>query len=180
MTSSCLICEGEMKNSIAILIMTAFTSTVAFAGIHQWTDANGTVHFSDTPPVNQANVKEIEVREGNVAKGSEMHVNTSRSYSSRSSSDINPVLSVTSPTNNEIIRENAGNVVISGQAQNVPMGYKIELKLDGKTVATGGTNLSVRLENVDRGTHTVTMEASGNGKTFSSNPVSFTLQRFHK
>jgi hypothetical protein len=169
-------------SSLFFLLSVALFSGTAFSDIHQWTDANGTVHFSDTAPAGVSNAKKIDVRETNIAIQSEMNTGGSRVTSSGGQYNIGtPVLAVTSPSDGEIIRSNEGAVTVSGTATNVMPGSKVDLLLDGKPVAEGANNLSASLTNVDRGTHTVEVRVTSNsGKVIKSRPVSFTLQRYHK
>ena len=92
-----------------------------------------------------------------------------------------PVMTVTQPANDSVIRDNSGNVTVAGQVSNLPGAASAELLMDGNVVATGRENLYANLQNVDRGTHTliIRVKAAG-GKTFESAPSQFTLQRFHK
>lgn len=171
-------------SSLFFLLTAALFSGTAFGDIHQWTDANGTVHFSDTAPEGVSNVKKIDVRETNIAIQSEMNTNTGGSGMRSSGGNYtagSPVLSVTSPSNGEVIRNNEGVVTVSGSATNVMPGSRVELLMDGNPIATGVNNLSATLTNVDRGDHTVVVRVTtSSGQTISSNPVTFTLQRYHK
>ena len=174
-----------MKGSSLIFLLTAtLFSGTAFGDIHQWTDANGTVHFSDTAPDGVSNVKKIDVRETNIAIQSEMNTNTGGSRMGSSSGNYtagSPVLAVTSPSDGDVIRNNEGTITVSGSASNVMPGSKVELLMDGSPVATGINNLSATLSNVDRGEHTVVVRVTTNsGQTINSAPVKFTLQRYHK
>lgn len=58
------------KFFIAIFILALFDKSLLFAETYQWTDADGSVHFSDTPPMNSPKGKRPIVRrdEGGVEK----------------------------------------------------------------------------------------------------------------
>ncbi|MBQ8707081.1 MAG: DUF4124 domain-containing protein [Succinivibrionaceae bacterium] len=170
-----------MKKSLLLfLAATVALSGAASAEIHKWTDANGTVHYSDSAPEGVSGVTKVELQEPNVAKRSEMNIE------SRSSGDYHkkvtePTLTVTSPEDGAVIRDNAGNVTISGSAGNTSHGTKVSLLLDGKEIASGNGGISKHVENLDRGTHVVTMQATlPGGQVYTSKPVTFTLQRYHK
>ena len=62
---------------------------------------------------------------------------------------------VTSPTQDEAIRDNAGNVTIRLSLQpGLRSGDTIDISLDGRRVGSGDST-TVHLAQVDRGTHTV-------------------------
>ena len=169
-----------MIKHTAIIVVAALLSTAAFADIHKWTDKDGVVHYSDTIPqgMKPGAVKTMKDPEAQVVKSEMYTAKPTNEYNKPKAPD--PVLAVTSPGNNAFIRDNTGTVTISGTAKNVYGSREPELVMDGKVIAKG-YNPTITLSNVDRGTHTVQMRATGaNGKVYASKPVSFTLQRAHK
>ncbi len=91
-------------------------------------------------------------------------------------------LAITSPSTQENIRSNIGDVAIAFQS--VPAlrsrnGHKYVVSLGSKEVYRG-TQGSVLLKNVDRGTHIINAKiVTANGKTImSAAPVEFTLHRY--
>ncbi|RKZ36711.1 MAG: penicillin-binding protein [Gammaproteobacteria bacterium] len=90
---------------------------------------------------------------------------------------------VTSPANDEVLRDNVGIVRISLQlAPGLKPGHKINIMMDGKTLGEGGKSTSLSLQNVDRGTHTVAAAVvDKSGKEIKrTEVVTFHLKRFHK
>lgn len=164
---------------ISLLVGVLICSSVS-AEIHQWTDTNGVVHYSDTIPngMQSHQVKTIEVQDAQTIK-SEMHTaRPTGEYNQPKPED--PILSVASPSDNEFIRDNTGTVTISGITKNLQPGMNPVLLMDGNVIAKG-YNPSVTLTNVDRGTHTIQIKATDRyGKVYASKTVSFTLQRAHK
>jgi uncharacterized protein DUF4124 len=83
---------------------------------------------------------------------------------------------ITSPENGAGIRSNNGNVSISVSLE--PMkkaGHKIIISMDGKEVGSGS---SVSLQNVDRGTHSISASVvDANGKTWISTSSTFSMLR---
>ncbi len=168
-----------MIKQIAIIVA-ALVSSSAFANIHQWTDKDGVVHFSDSVPqgMKLENVKTIDVPEVQVVKSEMNTVKPTGQYNQPQ--QPTPILSVVAPANDEFIRDNTGTVTIAGQAQNVSGPHEPELLLDGNVIAKGYSPV-VTLTNLDRGTHTVQMKATdANGRVYASKVVSFTLQRAHR
>ena len=67
--------------------------------------------------------------------------------------DVYQMLAITSPANDEAVRENAGNVTVNVAMQpSLRPGDQVVLLLDGREVAAGA-QATFMLENVDRGTH---------------------------
>lgn len=85
-------------------------------------------------------------------------------------------ITVTKPVNGEGIRSNNGNVSISVSIEPaLKPGHKITISMDGKEIGSGS---SVSLQNVDRGTHSVSASvADGAGKKLISTSSSFSLLR---
>jgi hypothetical protein len=52
-----------MKPRLLLLVLLVATGASAYAGqVYSWTDANGTKHFSDSPPPPSINAQKIKVR----------------------------------------------------------------------------------------------------------------------
>jgi hypothetical protein len=90
-------------------------------------------------------------------------------------------LSIASPADQEVIRDNAGNLTVIGiLPDKISPEHQARLLLDGKVVSTyQGANF--QLENVDRGTHTLQLEIvdkKSRKVLIASNPISVTLLRY--
>ncbi len=95
------------------------------------------------------------------------------------------LLRITSPHNDQQIRENSGRVVITVQVQpplQAKAGHRLVLKLDGQVIATTNSEQRFILENVYRGTHQVVAEIQDRkGKPIkASTPVTFHLFRYSR
>lgn len=88
---------------------------------------------------------------------------------------------ITAPDNDQAIRENTGNVTISVSiSPALDSRHQIEYSLDGQQVATTDQT-SQLLENVARGTHTVSAKVvDARGKVLAESSVVFHLQRTSK
>lgn len=89
---------------------------------------------------------------------------------------------ITSPTQNETVRENAGNVIITSlisPALSVERADKLLFSLDGNLKSTAQDASSYTFTNVDRGSHiAVVSVVDKSGKTIkSSKSILFHLQR---
>jgi Skp family chaperone for outer membrane proteins len=49
--------------ALTALLLTTLLGTAAHAEVYKWVDANGRVQFSDKPPPDQKNVKQVDVKE---------------------------------------------------------------------------------------------------------------------
>ena len=66
------------------------------------------------------------------------------------------MLKITSPSDNETLRENAGQIEINLAMEpslQTQAGHKILVTMDGKPIADPGTSLQYVIDNIDRGTH---------------------------
>ena len=78
------------------------------------------------------------------------------------------MLKITSPGDNETLRENAGQVEINiamDPSLQTQSGHKILVRMDGKPIADPGTSLQYVIDNIDRGTHNLqasVVDAAGN------------------
>ncbi len=89
---------------------------------------------------------------------------------------------ITSPTQNETVRENAGNVIITSLISpvlSVERADKLVFSLDGNLKSTAQDGNSYTFTNVDRGSHiAVVSVVDKSGKTIkSSKSILFHLQR---
>jgi hypothetical protein len=90
-------------------------------------------------------------------------------------------ISIASPADQDVIRNNAGNLTVKGILPNrISSDHQARLLLDGKVVALyQGT--SFQLQNIDRGTHTLQLEIvdrKSRKVLNASNPISVTLLRY--
>lgn len=144
----------SMNRSLFLLFLLLFSVTQVVAGVYRWVDASGHVHFSDQPvegaekldlpeptvysPRELPGQEEDQAGEGNVA---------GTPYSR---------FAVVSPSNNETIHDNEGNVKVSLEIQPaLEKGQKFRLFLDGSPVSGELPTPQITLQNVDRGTHTI-------------------------
>ena len=126
----------------------------AGAAVYKWVDADGTVHFSDTP------------REG----AEQVHVPPPQTYTPAPLPPITPRpeaptapaadytrFDMTSPSDDQTLRDNTGAVNVSFAVDpplKVQQGHRLVVLLDGEAQSpVQGTSLT--LQNVERGTHSL-------------------------
>jgi hypothetical protein len=167
-----------MKKLALALCLIAAGAAVHAEKVYKVIQPDGTVLFTDTPPAD-GSAEEVEVAPLNVtpplASPRDAFDDTAAAGADKGYSAFR----ITSPGGNEAIRDNAGNVSVSLSLEPaLRSGDKIDLLMDGRSVASG-TTTSISLTNVDRGTHSLqgVVKNSAGKVVAKSNTVSFTLQR---
>jgi hypothetical protein len=156
----------------------------ATAQIYKTVDANGNVVFTDIAPVERSGQKpaqEVSVQPMNSYEPPPTAQMPSASMPGPSTAPgYYSALEVISPTEDETIRDNAGNVQIE-VAISPPLrsDHRLLLVLDGSPTEVEAVNGVFELSNVDRGTHTAgarAVDRAGN-VLIESNPATFNLMR---
>ena len=168
---------------LSLLLITGAMSD-AHARIYKTVDKEGNVVFTDIPPKDESQAIEIDTRNNYTPEP--LPATAPVAAGEVQAEDAEPgvsydSLSIVTPTNDEPVRENAGNINIAVAANpsvDTDSGHSLEILMDGVVQASGGrTNVS--LTNVDRGTHTVTariVDAEGN-VLISADPITFHMLR---
>lgn len=141
--------------------------------VYKTVDENGNVIFTDKP---SEEALEIKIKDLDNSINNPNPGRYKASAQKPEEEDKYESFAVTSPENGAGIRSNSGNVSISvSLAPSLNSGHKIIISMDGKEVGSG---TSVSLQNVDRGTHSITARVvDGNGKTHISTSSTFSLLR---
>lgn len=174
-----------MKKLFCLGLMVLSIST--HAELFKWKDADGNIIYSDQPPPN-GNKEESTLDEKELPPLIETPalVVTPQSTGSNTNADVEDVyesIEIINPVNGEeAIRQNEGNIAIQVAVKPrllTQAGDLVVIYIDDKEVFRG-PGLSVKLENVDRGTHVINAEIiSAGGRTLKkAKSVTFTLQRF--
>ena len=165
----------SMKILAFVLCLVLPCAAVQAQKIFRVVQPDGTVEFTDVPPSNRP-AEEIQVQPLNTMPGIAAAPQTStRSADNRGYSNFR----ITSPSNEEAIRDNAGNVNVDLKLEpSLRSGDKIALLLDGKSFG-GGKATAITLSDMDRGTHNLqaVVKNSSGQVVARSNSVTFTLQR---
>lgn len=174
-----------MRISLAIfsVIFILFCGGNSQAEIYTCKDAKGNTVYTDSPD-GCANAEEVEVDTLPTLIPTKPLANSNSSRSTKKEEDKNPYteLVITSPSNEDTIRDNQGNLTINFRAApglQARKGHKYVVTVNGAEVYSGTSTITA-LKNVDRGTHTISVmvvDASGNTK-ISATPVKVTLQRY--
>lgn len=150
--------------------------------IYRTTDSQGHAVFSDTAPEGSPTVEVDQPQTYPAARYDDKPGATAGKKAEASSRVPYTTMRITEPRDQTSIRSNPGNVKIAFELKPGPMpGQKLELLIDGKPVQEVQSLAPIGLTNVDRGTHSVQLQAVDidTGRVLqSSDTVTFTLHRF--
>ncbi|MGS0679902.1 DUF4124 domain-containing protein [Shewanella sp. 125m-7] len=150
-----------------ILLMLLVT-TLAHATVYKWVDENGKVHFSDEP-VKNAEVVEFKENTQNSLKLPEVTVLPGTTSDSEA---VKPLykMSIASPTEEESIRSNDGDItIITNITPQLAAAHQLALYMDGNQIGSKQTIGIFKLKNINRGEHTFAVKAfDQNGKIIAS------------
>lgn len=172
-----------MRLPIALVLL--LVAANAAAAIYKWTKPDGSVIYSDRPPTDNATpadlppVQEIKIvppassaeEAGDGEEGTSKQAGNSGGAYTR--------LAITSPEDQSVLRDNAGDVSIALALEpGLRAGDKLAIILDGKQIGQGA-GTSINLSNVERGTHTLqlTVQDADGHTLIESSPVTFTVKR---
>lgn len=163
----------HMRLTIGLLLL-AFMGFAAAETVYKSVDENGNIIFTDKP---SKDAEEIKLQELQTIKNPNPAKHTPRPKQPKHKALYKTFL-VSSPADNAGIRSNAGNVSISlSLLPPLRPGHKIIIAMDGKEVSNGSNN-SVSLQNLDRGTHNIAASVvDEKGKQMISTSSSFSLLR---
>ena len=158
---------------LILVMLLGLGTAVAAEDIYRWVDDNGNQVYSDQPGENAENAEKVELQQPMTYSPVQIpEVTDSASAEEQETADNteaapNYKVSIVAPEDDAGIRVNNGNVTVNLQvvpALNPERGDLIQLFLDGLPSGMPMPQLSFILENLDRGTHTVSanvLNASG-------------------
>jgi len=170
-----------MRFIVTLLLLCIAAS--ATAAVYKFTKPDGTVIYSDRPPVENAAPTELpELQEIKITPPptSSPEDNTDEQANQEQTASYTK-LEITEPANDSAIVENSGQINIK-LALEPPLqdqqGDIISILLDGKQIGQGKST-ALTLSNVDRGKHTLrAVVKSAQGSTLITSPaVTFNLHR---
>lgn len=179
-------------NNKLILIGLAFLSSAAAQAqtVYTWEDEHGVVHFSDSPMEQHA--KKLILPDYQAAAPAPKFENSTpvdvqkpvlpEKKPTESKQDGLPVplkLSLIHPQHDQTIRSNQGLVDIEITInRKLAIGEQFQLILDGRRYGAPQTQRNWQLKNIDRGTHTISIQAHRSGKLIAStSPATVYLHR---
>jgi Domain of unknown function (DUF4124) len=168
-----------MRPVVAFLALSIAAS--ASAAVYKWVQPDGSVMYSDRPPVENAAPAELPgVQEIKMPPPPPPSTdNGSNIQSGETQTVAYTKLEIAEPADQSTFRNNAGRVNVKLDVEPaLQEGDVVAIFLDGKEIGQGkSTTLS--LSNVDRGTHTLKaiVKNSQGSTVISAAPITFTLQR---
>ena len=169
---------------IAIMLAGLAGSALAADTIYRSTDSQGNPVFSDSAP---ENASQVDIQQTQTYKGGQYATEAQQAQTDGDQAAHKPsgppyaIMRITSPENQTSIRDNAGNVQIAFELKpGLKKGQRLVLLMDGKPVQEVSASGPINLSNVDRGTHTVQLQAvdPATAHVLQSSPaVTFTLHR---
>lgn len=139
---------------LCVLLLLSTISIAEAQKVYVWKDQEGNLVFSDTP---QGDAEEVELKHN----PNNFAATDAASKSSGTTSDKSKPLtvSIVSPSSQETIRDNTGNVKVVGTiSPRLPRGVKVQLYLDGSPYQAPQTSTLYQIKNLDRGEHTLRMD----------------------
>ncbi len=156
--------QTQLRALLALSVIAAL-GLPAQAEIYKTVDEHGNVVFTDIPPrEDDENAEQIIIENPNSFAVDEAIPNANEwIVESEEGEEEEPpfsylALEIVSPADDEPVRENAGNItIVTNVNPRLQRGHVARLLMDG-TVVQEGSRASFDLANVDRGTHTITVE----------------------
>jgi hypothetical protein len=170
---------------MAIFVGLAFAAAAADQ-IYRTVDADGNVVFTDVPPANAAGEpagKAVTLPPSNTYQPeTPPAAQTDESAAQPAAASYYDDLSIVDPTNDQTIRSNNGDMLIQAVVDPpLKSDHRLLLTFDGAPTDMQADGGVFELTNVDRGTHTAAARiVDGNNEVvMESQPVTFTVQRYH-
>jgi len=180
-----------MNNKLIIIGLALLHSTTALAQtVYTWEDENGVVHFSDSPVEQHA--KKLILPDYQAAAPAPKFENSTpvdtpkyvvpEKPLAEAKKDELPLplkLTLVHPQHDQTIRSNQGLIDIEITInRKLAIGEQFQLVLDGRRYGAPQTQRNWQLKNIDRGTHTISIQAHRSGKLIAStSPVTVYLHR---
>ncbi|ARP39548.1 DUF4124 domain-containing protein [Vibrio syngnathi] len=185
-----------MKN-ILLLFGLMVTLSCSAQTVYTWEDENGVIHFSDTPSAQDAKALRLPdvqasapapefetstpvdstdsspTKTATPAQTQEKTENTKREVPAQLA------LTMLTPVHDQTIRSNRGLIPIKIELnRKLGIGEQLQLMLDGRRYGAPQTQPIWELKGIDRGTHTIAIQAHRSGKLIAStSPVTVYLHR---
>lgn len=181
--------------AIWIFIGAIFSGMLGAQTVYTWEDDSGVLHFSDTPDNNKAKALDLPDVQA-VAPAPKFDsvlpvdpkpveplptATSTQEPPTSDKPDIPPPLMLTliTPQHDQTLRSNRGLIAIEIELnRKLGIGEQLQLMLDGRRYGAPQTRPTWALKNIDRGAHTIAIQAHRSGKLIASTtPVTVFLHR---
>jgi hypothetical protein len=155
-----------IRRLLVLAALLAWCGTAISQQIYKTVDEDGNVVFTDIPPKDDEVGEQIVVEQPNSFSVGEGAGEASQWIVEPEAAEADAEeprerylsLAIVSPADDEAVRENAGNVtILTEPTPHLKVGHRMRLIMDGQPVQEG-RQAQFKLENVDRGTHTIVTE----------------------
>ncbi len=149
--------QNTSRPSIRLLIalLCGLLTAPAGAEIYRYLDADGKVVFSDEPPPKGTESQNIELPRVNTMPAPPLPTPQAGGSARDAGQSAYDSLRVSAPGDDSTLRDNAGNITVRLDLQPpLAAGHQLLVLLDGSEAARG-TETTVTLSNVDRGSHSL-------------------------
>ncbi|MBW3697662.1 DUF4124 domain-containing protein [Vibrio sp. T187] len=182
-----------MRNKLTLIVMAlCLTLNTQAQTVYTWEDENGVLHFSDTPL--ESNAKKLILPDYKASAPAPKFENSTPVDTPKSTLRISPLhtksvnepskplaleLTLQTPQHDQTLRSNQGLIDIQiATNRKLGIGEQLQLVLDGRRYGAPQIQFNWQLKNVDRGAHTISIQAHRSGKLIaSSRPVTVYLHR---
>ncbi|GIU19131.1 MULTISPECIES: DUF4124 domain-containing protein [unclassified Shewanella] len=160
-----------MRVGLALLLL--LVATLAHGTVYKWVDENGKVHFSDKPVKNAEVVELKENTQNNIKLPEVTALPSSRPDTDKDSEKIKYAVQIISPSEEESIRDNEGNLTIIANVEpQLSSAHELALFMDGQQIGNTQQHGIFKLNNIDRGEHNFVVKVlSKDGKQLASTPA---------
>lgn len=168
---------------IYLLIALFIFPVLSHAALYKWTNSDGEVIYSDTPPNDELEEMKLPI----------LTTTPSVKYKAKEKSEPEKEdkagnyteFTLIEPVNEASFTDNTGNVAVSlglKPGLDTSSGHSISIFVDGQASISNSQQTSVQLVNLDRGTHSIHAEIRDKkgAVLMTSNTVSITIIRYSK
>jgi hypothetical protein len=149
-----------MKKNLLFIYLSTFIfiyTPSAIAEVFMWLDENGNKVYGDEPQ-KADKAQKVELKPITVLSFPENKNDTTDSVDTAPLSTINHynAFTISTPSNDETIRDNTGNVQVTLQVEPALMkGHSIQVYIDSSAQSSPQTSADILLKDINRGTHTL-------------------------
>lgn len=183
-----------MKN-IRFLIGLTVALSCSAQTVYTWVDEDGVLHFSDTPtgqdakslrlPDVQASAPDPKFEASTPVDAAASSTTKTaapaeeKTESTKREAPTQLALTMLTPVHNQTIRSHRGLIPVQIElSRKLGIGEQLQLMLDGRRYGAPQTQPNWVLKGIDRGTHTMAIQAHRSGKLIAStHPVTVYLHR---
>ncbi len=176
-------------NSVSLgltLFALMFALTVTAQDVYTWVDDKGVLHFNETPQ--NAKAKLIQMPDSHANAPAPKFDKPQPKAEPKAAESTQPkppkadqplTIDITSPRDDEALRSNAGFINITAKLnRDLQVGERLQLIMNNQRFDAPKNEPNWQLKNVDRGTHTFSIQSFRDGKLIaSSNTITVHLQR---